>query len=106
VLCIVFLPVTHRVFQRDTFVRQAVGQLRPGMDEAEVRALLKPFRADLPVTLNGVAGDAYFFHGVDEFVEVIMDGTGDDARVLQVNRIPDDGPWWDRSRRNWEWRLR
>jgi hypothetical protein len=46
------------------------------------------------------------FRGVDEFVDVVMDGTGEDAHVSEVKRIPDNGPWWENARRNWEWRFR
>jgi hypothetical protein len=37
---------------------------------------------------------------------VVMDGDGDDAHVREVNHEPDLGPWWERTRRNWEARFR
>jgi hypothetical protein len=105
VVGIVFLPLAHRAFRRDTFVRQVVSQLRPGMEHSEVRALLTPFRADnfLP---DGKSAGSYFFRGIDEFVEIEMDGWDEDAHVRRVNHIVDNGPWWENARRNWEWRLR
>jgi hypothetical protein len=106
VVGVVFLALTHRVFRRDTFVRQAVSRIRPGMEHSEVQALLKPFRADHIITEKGKAGGTYFFRGIDEWVGVVMDGTGEEARVVDVKRSPDGGPWWERTRRNWEWRLR
>jgi hypothetical protein len=89
------------LYQRDAAVEEAVRQLRPGMSDPEVRELLQPVRAAQVTTESG--GVAYLFYGVDEFVTVQMD---DGARVTAVEHFPDDGPRWERARRNWERRLR
>jgi hypothetical protein len=105
VLGIVFLPVANRAFHRDTCLREALSRLQPGLEHSEVRALLTPIRADnfLP---DGKSAGSYFFRGIDEFVEIEMDGWDEDARVRRVNHIADTGPWWENARRNWEWCLR
>jgi len=106
VVAIIFLAVTHRAFRRDSFVPEAVSRIHPGMEHSEVRGLLKPFREDHIITEKGKAGGTYCFRGIDEWVSVVMDGTGEEARVVDVKHEPDGGPWWERTRRNWEWRLR
>lgn len=93
--------------KRDALVARAVRDLRPGMTQPEVRALLRPLRADRMITPPAGAGAGeYLFRGIDEFVVVVMDGAGEGARVVGVQRLTDTGPFWERLRRNWEARFR
>jgi len=92
------------VRRRDSAVAQAMVQLRPGMTEAEVQELLLTVRhARLP-TPQGTT--AYTFYGFDEFVTVVMDGDGEDTHVAKLVHEPDEGPLWDRVRREWDRRFR
>jgi hypothetical protein len=76
------------------------------MSQSELKDLLMPLKADAPIKSKGSPNATYIFRGLDEFVIVVMDGATTDARVAAVNHIPDVGPVWERSRRNWESRLR
>jgi multidrug efflux pump subunit AcrB len=92
------------VHRRDSAVAQAIGQLRPGMTEAQVQQVLQPVRHAKLAATKGKS--AYAFYGFDEFVTVVMEKDGQDARVARVVHEPDEGPLWDRFRRGWERRLR
>jgi hypothetical protein len=76
------------------------------MGRSELVDVLKPLKADLPILGKNGSNTSYMFRGVDEFVVVVMDGVNNDAKVAAVNHVPDVGPEWERSRRNWESRLR
>jgi hypothetical protein len=76
------------------------------MSQSELRDLLKPLKAEAPIKSKNNPNASYIFRGVDEFVVVVMDGVSTDSRVAAINHIPDVGPVWECSRRNWESRLR
>jgi hypothetical protein len=92
------------LYDRDTAVAQALGQLQPGMTEAEVQKLLQSIRHAKLATKQGES--AYVFYGFDEFVTVVMEKNGEQTCVAKVEHEPDDGPFLDRLRRQWERRLR
>jgi hypothetical protein len=90
--------------RRAALVGQALRQIQPGLPNAEVRALLKPLRADFLSRRPNQAGGENFYslRGVDEWVEIEMeyDKDKDGLCVRQVVHMPDGGPWWERMRRN------
>jgi len=106
IIGIAFCAFAVLVLRRDGGVDQAVRQLRPGMSQAEVRALLKPLRADMMKKEQNQKEGYYFLRGTDEFIIVVMEKDGEDFRVREVKHLPDLGPWWERLRRNWEGRFR
>jgi hypothetical protein len=104
-IAIYALAVAVVAQRRNAVVDQALSQLRPGLTQPEVRAILKPLRADVMMRGNPNEGE-YLVRGTDEFIIVVMDGDAEDARVREVKHMPDLGPWWERARRNWEARFR
>lgn len=92
------------VHRRDSAVAQAIDQLQPGMTAAEVQQVLRPVRhAQLPTRAGN---SAYTFYGFDGFITVVMEKAGEDTRVAKVVHERDEGPLWDRLRRDWERRFR
>ena len=74
------------------------------MTDAEVEQVLIPVRhAKMPANTGN---NLYTFYGFDEFVTVVMAKQDGESRVTQIVHDQDDGPMWDRFRRNWERRLR
>jgi hypothetical protein len=92
------------VHHRDSVVAQAVDQLQPGMTDTEVQQALQPVRHAKLSTNQGQ--DTYVFYGFDEFVTVVMEKNGEDSRVARVVHESDEGPLWDRCRRDLERRFR
>jgi hypothetical protein len=104
VLVIVFVLCVAYVSQlKDSEIAEAINRLQPGMTDAEVDQVLEPLR-HVKVTKQGV-GD-FTFYGNDEFVTVVMEKDREHSRLAKVVHQPDLGPWWERFRRKWEWRLR
>jgi hypothetical protein len=88
----------------DAYAKRIVEQLQPGVADAQVQQILAGIRHYKGKVSPG--DDAYVFYGVDEFVYVVMEKSGGEARIARVDRQPDGGPIWDRIRRSWERRTR
>jgi hypothetical protein len=100
VVCTVYL--LHR---KDSAVEEAIAKLQPGMTDAQVQEVLKPVRHRVMPANHG--NYEYTFYGEDHgFVIVFMEKHGENTRLTRVIHHPDMGPWWERLRRKWEWRLR
>jgi len=104
VVALIEFPINMR-YREDSRIAQIVSQLRPGMTDSEVQRVLGPMHRSHKVTAEG-NNLCYIFYGLDEFVTIVMEGDGEDMRVQAVVRKPDLGPWGERIRRKWEWRLR
>jgi hypothetical protein len=92
------------IWMSDSRMEAIVAQLEPGVADADVQRLLEPVRYyKAKIT---PANEAYVFYGIDGFVYVVMEKTGDEMRVARVDHNPDTGPLWDRLRRSWERRMK
>jgi hypothetical protein len=92
---VLFASLVAVVYLSDSAVEQVIGQLRPGMTKADVRRIL----ADVfYIDYVSNKGSGYLFHGNSEDIFVRIEGD----RVSSVERWPDQGPFWERIRRNLE----
>jgi hypothetical protein len=99
IVCTAYL--LHR---KESAAAKAITELQPGMTDDEVQEVLKPVRHLRMPTKQG--SYEYTFYGEDGFVTVVMENDGASAHLTRVLHQPDLGPWWERLRRKWEWRLR
>jgi len=90
----------------DAQTARAVAQLQPGMTDLQVRQAL----ADVPhFNFKTQTGQQFLIDEAGGYVLVTLD----DDRVTAVDRRPNQGSFWvrtrqglDRLRRGWEWRFR
>ncbi len=100
------LTALYLLWMVDSQAARAVDRLQPGMTGLEVQQAL----AEVPhLNLKTQAGQQVIVEEAGGYVSVQLV----DDRVTAVDRRPDQGPLWertrrglDRLRRGWEWRLR
>jgi len=88
--------------REDSTIAQIVAQLHPGLTNAELQEVLGPIHRSHKVTQEGNL--CIIFYWLDGYVTVVMDNEGE--KVERVTHQPDLGPWYERLRRKWEFRLR
>src|SRR5262249_2929120 len=72
----------------------AVAQLKVGMSEAEVRALMKPFAMDSGVVYWGGTGARRVYFAVNRTSQVWVEvGPGPEGRVVEVGPVEPKGRW-------------
>jgi hypothetical protein len=95
---IVLAPVLVLSWQDSEF-HKAVDRIRPGMSEAELRAI-QP--SDIDIAVGNDKGRTYIYFGIGESATIVLQDAGDGYRVTKVNYDVDDGPFWERFRRRSE----